>query len=101
MGSRENEAGDPGRDTDRILLIPLWDEGNLEEMDHLIQPVIFQIRKLRSRSRKEFSASVCKLMLAVKTSNYRWMQATALTSYFTDLSVAGALGSALHLPPPS
>lgn len=83
MGSREeNEAGAPGEDTDRILLIPLWDEGNLEEMDHLIQPVIFQIRKLRSRSRLEFSASVCKLMPAVKISNSKISVDASHSTYF-------------------
>lgn len=66
----------------RILLTPLWDEGNLEEMGHLIQPVIFQIRKLRSRSRMEFSASVCKLMLAVKTSNSKTSVDASHSTYF-------------------
>lgn len=83
MGSREeNEAGAPEGDTYRILLIPLWDEGNLEEMDRLIQPVIFQVRKLRSRSSMEFSASVCKLMLAAKTSNSKISVDASHSTYF-------------------
>ena len=82
---------------DRILLIPLWDEGNLEEMDLLIQPVIFQIRKLRPRGRMEFSASVCQLMLAANTSNSKIL-VDALTSYFTNLSVAGPLGVCSTFP---
>ena len=82
---------------DRILLIPLWDEGNLEEMDRLVQPVIFQIRKLRPRGRMEFSASVCKLMLAANTSNSKIL-VDALTSYFTNLSVAGPLGVCSTFP---
>ena len=85
-------------------LIPLWDEGNLKETDRLVQPVIFQIRKLRSRDRMEFSASVSKSDVCCGNKQFQNISGCKPQHLFlTALTCPWQVfwGSALHLLPPS